>query len=57
MMTAMAGYAAAPCTFHLPTFLSCSAGVLLTSSAANTINQVCACYSFVASILNSLQLE
>ena len=44
MMTAMAGYAAAPGAFHLPTFLSCSAGVLLTSSAANTVNQVCASY-------------
>lgn len=39
-MTAMAGYAMAPGSFELGTFLLCSAGTTLVSGAANSINQV-----------------
>ncbi|XP_052894694.1 protoheme IX farnesyltransferase, mitochondrial [Anopheles moucheti] len=40
VMTAMAGYAMAPGSFELGTFLLCSAGTTLVSGAANSINQV-----------------
>uniref|UniRef100_A0A182Y931 Protoheme IX farnesyltransferase, mitochondrial n=1 Tax=Anopheles stephensi TaxID=30069 RepID=A0A182Y931_ANOST len=40
VLTAMAGYAMAPGSFELGTFLLCSAGTTLVSGAANSINQV-----------------
>jgi heme o synthase len=39
VITSMAGYAMAPAPFELSTFLLCSAGTGLLSSAANSINQ------------------
>uniref|UniRef100_A0A182IVC0 Protoheme IX farnesyltransferase, mitochondrial n=1 Tax=Anopheles atroparvus TaxID=41427 RepID=A0A182IVC0_ANOAO len=40
VLTAMAGYAMAPGSFELGTFLLCSVGTTLVSGAANSINQV-----------------
>lgn len=40
VMTSMAGYAMAPGSFDIGTFLLCSAGTTLVSGAANSINQV-----------------
>lgn len=40
VLTTMAGYAMAPGSFELGTFLLCSAGTTLVSGAANSINQV-----------------
>ncbi|XP_055546258.1 protoheme IX farnesyltransferase, mitochondrial [Wyeomyia smithii] len=40
VMTTMAGYAMAPASFELSTFLLCSLGTTLVSGAANSINQV-----------------
>ncbi|XP_052868695.1 protoheme IX farnesyltransferase, mitochondrial [Anopheles cruzii] len=40
VMTTMAGYAMAPGSFELGTFLLCSVGTTLVSGAANSINQV-----------------
>jgi len=39
VITSMAGYAVAPAAFDVSTFLMCSAGTGLLSSAANSINQ------------------
>jgi len=39
-MTADAGYCLAPVAFSYPTFLLATAGILLCSSSANTLNQV-----------------
>lgn len=40
VITSMAGYAVAPGTFDLITFLLVSLGTGLTSSSANAVNQV-----------------
>lgn len=40
VVTAMAGYALAPASFALSSFLSLSLGTALTSAAANTVNQI-----------------
>lgn len=40
VVTMMAGYALAPGSFHLATFLLVSVGTTLTSASANTINQL-----------------
>ena len=39
MITAMAGYVAAPGAFDLATFLAVSAGTCMCSAAANAVNQ------------------